>query len=64
MRLEIPKVPLVGLLEPFERSDAAFLSFSCSAFYIAVPADPFPSFMRGPGVFANALATLVLVGAK
>ena len=61
---EIPKVPLVGLLEPLERRDAAFFSFSYSAFYWAVPAEPFPSLILGPGVLANALATFVLVGAK
>ena len=41
--------------------DAAFFSFSCST--LLLPADPL-SLILGPGVFANAFATLVLVGAK
>lgn len=59
-RFVTPKVPCLGLLGAV-RSDAAFFSFSCSA--LLWPAEPL-SLMRGPGVFANALATLVFVGAK
>ena len=64
IRLDIPKVPLTGLPDPLDNKDAAFFNFSCSAFYWAVPADPLLSLIFGPGVLANALATLVLVGAK
>lgn len=59
-RLVTPKVPCLGLLGAVS-NEAAFLSFSCSALFW--PADPL-SLMRGPGVLANALATLVFVGAK
>ena len=59
-RLVTPNVPLCGLLGPVS-IEAAFLSLSCSA--LLWPAEPL-SLMRGPGVFANAFATFVFVGAK
>ena len=64
MRLVPPKVPRCGCLPCAACAlsiEAAFLYFSCSA--LLFPAEPF-SLMRGPGVFANAFATLLLVGAK
>ena len=61
-RFVTPKVPCLGLLEAV-RSDAAFCSFCYSALLAAAPAEPL-SLMRGPGVLAKALATLVFVGAK
>ena len=59
-RLVTPKVPCLGLLGAVNM-EAAFFSFSCST--LLLPADPL-SLILGPGVFANAFATLVLVGAK
>ena len=56
-----PKVPCLGLLGAVN-IEAAFFSFSYSAL-LPLPADPF-SLILGPGVLANALATLVFVGAK
>ena len=59
-RFVTPKVPWVGFFGAVS-IDAAFFNFSCSA--LPWPAEPF-NLILGPGVFANAFATFVLVGAK